>query len=223
MTKTELMSTMNNPAHSILYIEASPRKERSASIEVANALIASLKRRYTRAQVQTLDVWDITLPEVTGHVLEAKYAGLAGVELSGEQAQAWAIVEGIAAQFKAADTLVFAIPLWNFGIPYKLKHLIDVVTQKDVLFGFDETGFNGMLRNQQACVVYARGLNFSPTSDTPAGSYDFQKPYIDMWLRFIGIRDIHTLIVEKTIFDAETDKAARAAAISEVDKLVAAL
>ena len=45
---------------------------------------------------------------------------------------------------------MFAVPLWNFGIPYKLKHLIDLVTQKDLLFSFDGQAFGGLLSGRKA-------------------------------------------------------------------------
>jgi FMN-dependent NADH-azoreductase len=36
-------------------------------------------------------------------------------------------------------------------------------------------------------------------------SYDFQKPYMETWLRLIGITDISDIIVEKTLIGAEMD------------------
>lgn len=46
-------------------------------------------------------------------------------------------------RFHSAVALVLAAPLWNFGVPYKLKHLIDVVSQKDPLFSLRRTGVRG--------------------------------------------------------------------------------
>jgi FMN-dependent NADH-azoreductase len=59
-------------------------------------------------------------------------------------------------------------------------------------------------------VIYARGLDYlSATSSTPASTYDFQKPYMETWLRFIGITAISDVIVEKTLFGAEVDVQSR--------------
>ena len=124
--------------------------------------------------------------------LAAKYAGLRGTALTPAQKSAWRRIEELAAPFHAADKLLFGIPLWNFGIPYKLKHLIDVISQKDVLFTFDGTGFAGKLTGKKAAVVYARGLDYaSPGSFTPAREYDLQRPYVEMWLKFVGVTDVH--------------------------------
>jgi FMN-dependent NADH-azoreductase len=196
----------------ILYIEASPRKKRGASIEIARATLSAWQATDNSVTVDELDVWSTDLPEFDGPIMEAKYAGLAGSPLTAEQAVAWAKIRALAARFLAADVLVLAVPLWNFSVPYKLKHLIDVVSQKDVLFTFDERGFGGLLQGRKALLICARGLDYSPGALTPAGSYDFQKPYVETWLRFIGITDIRTVVVEKTLFGQEVDTAAREAA-----------
>ncbi|MDN3556886.1 hypothetical protein [Halomonas maura] len=47
---------------------------------------------------------------------------------------------------------------------------------------------------------------------TPAQGFDFQKPYIEAWLRFIGITDASSLIVEKTLLDNHVDTESRALA-----------
>jgi FMN-dependent NADH-azoreductase len=209
----------------VLYIEGSPRKLRSASIEVAQAALAAWQVADASLTVDTLDVWAEKLPEFDGAAMEAKYAGIAGTPLTEEQASAWAAIRKLAGRFQSADAILIAVPLWNFSIPYKLKHLIDVVSQKDLLFRFDERGLDGLLHGKQALLVCARGLDYSPGAGMPADSYDFQKPYLETWLRFIGIADITTIVVEKTLFGAEIDRAARmsasAQAVEAVKKMAA--
>ena len=202
----------------VLYIEASPRKLRSASIEVAQAVLAAWRKADPKLTVDTLDVWSTKLPEFDGPVMEAKYAGLAGTPLTKEQDSAWSSLSELAERFKAADALVFAVPLWNFGIPYKLKHLIDLVTQKDLLFTFDGQAFGGMLNGRRALLVYARGLDYGP-GGLPPDVYDFQKPYLETWLRFVGISDIETIIVQKTLFGPEVDSASRTEAKKEAGEV----
>jgi FMN-dependent NADH-azoreductase len=196
----------------ILYIEGSPRKLRGASIEVARAALTAWRAADAALTVDTLDVWSLELPEFDSAAMEAKYAGLVGTALTEEQASAWTAIRKLALRFHAADALLIATPLWNFSIPYKLKHLIDVVSQKDLLFSFDERGFGGLLAGKKALLICARGLDYGPGADTPAGSHDFQKPYLETWLRMIGIVDITTIVVEKTLFGAEIDRQGRAAA-----------
>lgn len=196
----------------ILYVEASPRKERSASIEVATAHIEQIKKKHPDTEVRKLDVWNMELPDFTGHIMDAKYAALSGVELSLAQKDAWEKIQELAASFFWSDHIVFSIPLWNFGIPYKLKHLIDVISQKDILFSVTEDGLEGLLGKKKVTAIYARGLNFDTDSLTPARNFDFQKPYMEMWFRFIGISNWESIVIEKTLFGPEIDHDARAEA-----------
>src|SRR5215469_11166697 len=100
--------------------------------------------------------------------------------------------------------------MWNFRIPHRLKQLIDLISQKDTLFQFDGSGFRGLLKARKAAIVYARGLDYwSADSITPASIYDFQKPYMEVWLRMIGITDFVNVVVEKTLFGAELDRDGR--------------
>ncbi|NCE86720.1 FMN-dependent NADH-azoreductase [Pseudomonas sp. Q1] len=191
----------------LLHIECSPRKQRSASLDVARQFIARYQHNAPDTEVITLDLWALELPEFNGAIMDAKYAGLSGTPLTEEQAGAWAALKSLAAYLHQADVLVFSVPLWNFAVPYKLKHFIDVVSQKDVLFEFSpEHGLRGLLQDKTAVNVYARGMDFSAPD---AQAMDFQRPYMDAWLGFIGVTNVHSLYVEKTILGPEVDRASR--------------
>jgi len=196
----------------LLYIESSPRKQRSASIEVAQAFLAAYRETHPDAHIDTLDVWSTPLPEFDGAALDAKYAGIAGQPLTAVQSRAWAAIRALASRFQRADRILIGVPMWNFMIPYKLKHLIDCASQKDLLFTFDEHGLNGALKDRRATVIYARGIEYGTQSGTPAETYDLQRQYLELWLRFIGVTDIQTVLVEKTFFGPEVDGAARESA-----------
>lgn len=194
----------------LLHIECSPRKQRSASLEVARHFIARYQQNAPDTEVVTLDLWNLDLPEFDGPVMNAKYAGLSDTALTEEQEVAWRAVKSLAAYLHEADVLVFSIPLWNFSVPYKLKHFIDVVSQKDVLFDFSpEHGLQGLLHGKSAVTVYARGMDFSDRAAAAEHPMDFQKPYMEAWLKFIGIADVHALYVEKTILGPDVDLASR--------------
>ncbi|SEJ93559.1 FMN-dependent NADH-azoreductase [Paraburkholderia diazotrophica] len=206
----------------LLHIESSPRKTRSASLDVARAYLDAWREAHPDHRIDVLDLWSTALPEFDGDALDAKYADLSGTPLSDAQARAWADIRQLAQRLHAADTLLFSVPLWNFSIPYKLKHFIDVVSQRGILFSFDERGFGGLLKDKKAVVIYARGLDYSKQSSTPAESFDFQRPYVEAWLRFVGVTDIESIVVEKTLFGAEVDHAARQAAREQAVALASA-
>ncbi len=203
----------------LLHIESSPRKERSASIEAAHRFIDAWRARHADGTVDTLDVWSTTMPEFDGPALAAKYAGLTGQARTPEQEAAWAEIHLLADRLHKADVIVVSLPMWNFGVPYKLKHLVDAISQKDVLFTFDERGLNGLLGGKRAVIVAARGVGLGP--DFPPDKYDHQVSYVDLWLRMIGITDIATVLAEKTLMGPDADRESRAAADEEAAALAA--
>lgn len=204
----------------VLYIQASPRGARSASAQVAQAYIDALKKKGD-VNVDLLDVWKDDLPAFDGPALEAKYAGLSGQSLDEAQKAAWVAISSLGARFRDADEIVLSVPMWNFGVPYKLKQLIDLVTQKDVTFTFDENGFGGMLKKQKAVVVCARGLEYVEGTPVSEENLDYQKAYLISWLSFLGVGEIKTITVEKTLMGADASSAALASGIAEAMAMAA--
>ena len=113
----------------VLYIEASPRKDRSHSIKAAKTYLDTLVKENPDVHIKNIDLWDYDLPEFNGDMLNAKYAVLHGGEPTGQEIAAWAKVRALFDEFADADHYIFAIPMWNFSIPYKMKHYIDVISQ----------------------------------------------------------------------------------------------
>jgi len=181
----------------LLHIEASPRGDRSASVTVAKHFIESYRAAHPGDTVETLDLWKAGLPEFDGATINAKYAVLHGQKHTPEQAQAWTSVVKVAEQFKAADKYVFSLPMWNFGIPYKLKHWIDVIVQPGLTFSFSpEAGYKGLVTGKPAVAIFARGGAYGPGTGMEA--YDAQSTYFKQVLGFIGITDLKTIFVEPT-------------------------
>ncbi|MFZ5506483.1 MAG: FMN-dependent NADH-azoreductase [Pseudomonadota bacterium] len=206
----------------LLHIESSPRKQRSASIEVAHAFIDAWQTAHPDGTVDVLDVWSEAMPEFDGAALDAKYAGLAGTPLTDEQAAAWAQIRALAARFQKADRLVISAPMWNYSIPYKLKQLIDVVSQKDLLFTFDERGQLGTLGHCKAALVLARGVEVGDAPDALKSSeWDLQRQYLDLWLRMVGITEVGHIVVQKTLYGPEVDAGSRAEAAARARAMAA--
>jgi FMN-dependent NADH-azoreductase len=182
----------------LLYIEASPRKSRSKSIEVAKTFLDALRSAHPALEVDTLDLWSTELPRFDGSVVEAKYAILHGQPHTTEQAQAWRHVEDVIARFKAPDWYLFSLPMWNFGLPYVLKHYIDVLVQPGLTFSYSPSeGYSGLVTGKKAAAVYARGGAYGP--GTGAGDYDLQSKALIGILGFIGITDLTNIFVEPTL------------------------
>ena len=189
----------------LLYVEGSPRKERSVSIFAAKAFLDAYAAANPGDVIDVLDIWKEDLPHLDQDGFEAKYAGIAGQERTPAQAAAWGRFQALATRFLAADKIVIGVPMWNFGIPYRLKHLIDAVSHKDLLFTFDERGLNGLLTKSKALVIYARGIAYDAASGTPPEIWDHQKPYMEFWLQFVGVPHVQSMIVEKTLFEEDRE------------------
>lgn len=189
----------------LLYIEGSPRKERSVSNFAAHAFIDAYKAANPGDTIDVLDIWTEDLPQLDQDMFEAKYAGIAGQTRTPEQMVAWNKLRLLADRFLAADKILIGVPMWNFAIPYRLKQLIDLVSHKDLLFTFDERGLNGLLTRQKAFVIYARGIGYDGDSGMPSTVWDHQKPFTELWLKFVGVQDVQSMIVEKTLFGEDPD------------------
>jgi len=182
----------------LLYIEASPRKDRSHSIKVARAFLESYRETHPSDTVDSLDLWAADLPRFDGYIINAKYNILHGRDHSDEEREAWRAVEHVIEDFKAADKYVFSLPMWNFGIPYKLKHFIDVLVQPGYAFSYSpDEGYKGLITGRKAMCVYARGGAYGAGSG--GESLDYQKTYMETILGFIGITGVESLVVEPTL------------------------
>jgi FMN-dependent NADH-azoreductase len=187
----------------LLYVEASPRKERSASIVVAKAFVEEYRKTHPGDEIDTLDLWGTTLPEFNGEVIDAKYAILHGQPQTPGQKAAWRAVERVIERFKGADKYLFSLPMWNFGIPYKLKQYIDVIVQPTYTFSFSpKEGYKGLVTGKKAALVYARGGAY-PAGSEGEGS-DLQKKYMELILGFIGFTDITPIVIEPTLAKPES-------------------
>jgi FMN-dependent NADH-azoreductase len=88
--------------------------------------------------------------------------------------------------------------MWNFGVPYVLKHLIDVLVQPGLTFSFSpDQGYKGLLTGKKAVVIYARGGNYSTGSGMEG--YDLQSKTLGGVLGFIGVTDVVNIFVEPTL------------------------
>lgn len=186
---------------SVLNIQSSPRGARSASVAVADAFLLAYLAEHPGTTVDTLNVFEEALPEYDADAIGAKYKGAADEEMNSVEAVLWKRIQTLAERFQKADLIVLGVPMWNFAYPYKLKQLIDLVCQRNMLFTFDGTTFGPKLSTPKALVIYTRGQTYAEDSVTPASRFDHQTGYIDFWLNFIGVKEVLKVVVENTWSD----------------------
>ena len=202
----------------LLYIESSPRKERSSSIAVAHEFLDAYRAQHPNDTIETVDLWNVHLPHFDGDVIDAKYSILHGQPHTPSQARAWQAVRKLAEEFKSADKYVISLPMWNFGIPYVLKHYIDVLVQPGLTFSFSPAeGYKGLITGKPVLVVYARGGAYGP--GTGAEAYEQQARYLQQVLGFIGFTRIESIFVEPTLAAPEQKAASLKSARGKITEL----
>jgi FMN-dependent NADH-azoreductase len=203
----------------VLYINASPRHGRSHSAAVAEAFVKSYAANNPGVEVIKHDLFSMELPAMDGLAVQAKYTIMHGERPTGEEKAAWAEIERVIGDFKAADKYVFAVPMWNFSIPYRLKQYLDVIIQPGYTFSFSpDEGYKGLAGGKPVFVAYARGGTYSP--GTPGESMDYQSRYLETALGFMGFTDIESVVVEPTVQEGpDVAKAKREAAIKGAEQM----
>jgi FMN-dependent NADH-azoreductase len=205
----------------VFYIQASPRIERSYSIAVADAFISAYKQSNQKDEVVTINLFKKDLPPFDGLTVQAKYTILHGLKHSPEELAAWKKVEEIITEFKSADKYVMAVPMWNFGIPYRLKQYLDIIVQPTYTFSFSpQEGYKGLVKGKPIFVSYSRGGAYPKGSAEEA--FDLQTKYFQLALGFIGFTDIRTLVVEPTLAGPDMAKKKREEAIAKAKEMAKA-
>lgn len=204
----------------LLYLKTSPRS-RSHSVAVADAFVAAFSAAQPDVQIVTRDLFVEDLPPFDGPTLQGKYNVMHGLDYSPEERKAWDEVVRIIEDFASFERYVLAVPMWNFSIPYRLKQYIDIICQPTLTFMPKPDGsYEGLLKNKRCYVSYARGDVYTP--GTPAAAINYQAPYLEFILGFMGITDVVTTAVEGTLLGPDTVEKSRAEALAKARELAAA-
>ena len=171
----------------LLHIIATPREDESRTLHVSNAFIESFKVKHPGWVLEELNLFKAALPPLTVERVDGKYVLLAGKDLFGELKEAWEEIVLHIEKFLSADGYLISAPMWNFSIPYVLKHYLDIIVQPKYLFQYTATGVEGLVKNRKMVIVTSRGGDYSPAETR---SFDFQEPYLKAIFNFVGVTDI---------------------------------
>lgn len=156
---------------------------------IATAFLDALAAQRSDLEVDVLDLTTAVLPEVLEPEADIKPVLIAGGTVDAEEVPSWPRITALIDQFLAADVCLVTVPMWNFGVPYHLKHWIDCIVQPGSLFRYDEHRRPvGMVHGKRMVCVTSRGGDYS--SDGPMGQFDMQEPYLRAIFGFVGITDI---------------------------------
>lgn len=179
----------------ILVIESSARTQGSISRQLTAEFIGQWQAAHPADSVTVRDLARDPVPHLDATLL-GSWMTPAEQQSEAEQA-ALARSNLLTGELLAADVLVLAAPMYNFGIPSTLKAWLDHVLRAGVTFKYTETGPQGLLSGKRAIVLTARGGIYA------GGSMDHQEPYLRQALAFIGIHDVRFVHAEGLNLGAE--------------------
>ena len=168
----------------LLRVDASMRQEGSRSRALGDALEAQLAQIHGALTTTRRDL-ATGVPFVDAPWIEANFTDPA--VRSPEQRAVLACSDALFGEVKAADLLLLATPIYNFGVPAALKAWVDQVVRAREAFRYGAQGPEGLLTGKTAYLVVVSG-------GTEADSaVDFATPYLRHVLGFIGIDDVRVI------------------------------
>ncbi len=181
----------------LLHILASPRVE-SYSTRVAKAFLDAYRQARPHDQIEVLDLFRADIPPFYAPQAKAKYAVMAGQAPRDEAEAAWQPVINTINHFKGFDKYVLSSPMWNFGVPYRLKQYMDVIVQPSLTVAFSPaTGYTGLVTGRPLMLILARGGVYQ--TGNPCETFDFQETYLRAIFGFIGFTDIQAIHIQGTL------------------------
>lgn len=200
----------------LLHIVASPREDKSRTLQISNVFLKSLKQKHPDWTFDELRLEKEEIPSLTVKRVDGKYMLLLGKELFGEAKESWEEIIMHIERFLSADIYLLSTPMWNFTVPYPLKQYIDVIVQPKYLFKYTENGSEGLAKNKKMIVISTSGGAYHSKE---MQTFDFLEPYIKTIFGFVGIKDITFVKAENMDLDIEQGKKNLEAAKKEAGEL----
>ncbi|MCV2352399.1 FMN-dependent NADH-azoreductase [Paucibacter sp. Y2R2-4] len=206
----------------ILQINSSARRlqedgQGSNSTRLANELVANLlSQAQAQAQSAEFEVLDLAVqphPVLDEAALQAMFTP--AENRSAAQAERVALDMALVEQLRAADVLVLAVPMINFGVPAQLKNWIDAVAKAGVTFRYTANGPEGLVTGKKVFVVLTRGGIYR---DQAA---DTMVPYLRTVLGFMGMGDVEFIYAEGLAMGPESEARGLVAAREQIAALSA--
>ena len=134
-------------------------------------------------------------------------------EQRGRLAQSDALID----ELLAANIVVIAVAMINFGIPSTLKAWIDHVTRAGRTFQYGESGPRALVTGKQVILAEAKGGVYS---EGPRRELDHVTPYLLQLLAFLGMTDVKVIGIEGTSLGPETAEQAAATGLEQAIEIV---
>lgn len=197
----------------ILFVNSSARGDYSESKQLAEAILKKLTDASPDAKVVRRDVATDLPPAVSMDWILGAYTPAEGHSEGSKAAMAKS--DEYIDELLAADVLVLAAPMYNFGVPATLKLWVDQVCRIGRTFTASYQG----LAKAKVYVASARGgAGYGPGQMME--NADFVVSYLRTVLGFIGMKDVTFLDIENTAAQNENYQATKTRAFGNVEAIV---
>jgi FMN-dependent NADH-azoreductase len=193
----------------VLLVISSPRGDASHSSSIGRTLAAKLASGDPKSTVVVRDLFREPLP----HIGEDFVNGRATPLNTPGQSAAVALSDRLIAELFAADVIVIASSMINFGISSTLKTYIDYIARPGATFTYSAAGPEGLLKGKKLYIVRASGGVYT---EGAMKALNFQDPYLKAVFGFLGVTDIEVIHIEGIAFGPEAVEKALSAAKTHV-------
>ncbi|HEX3015240.1 MAG TPA: FMN-dependent NADH-azoreductase, partial [Desulfobacteria bacterium] len=173
----------------VLYITANPKPVNdSFCLSAGQAFLDAYRQANPNDEVIPLDLYKMNIPLIDADVFSGwgkLQQGTAFEQLTAEEKKVVGDINQLCDQFVQADKYIFVTPMWNLGIPPKMKAYIDTICIAGKTFKYTESGPVGLMTAKKAVHIQARGGVYS---EGPATGFEFGDRYIKALLTFLGVQ-----------------------------------
>ena len=171
----------------LLKIQTSLLGSSGQSSQLADRFADTWLARNPNGRVITRDLSADAIPHLTAERFQA--FGTKSEERTPEQDEIVAHSDELIRELRDADTIVLAVPMYNFSVPSTLRAYFDHIARAGVTFRYSSSGPEGLITGKQAVVFITRAGIYADAADT-------QSLYLRQFLGFIGIKDVEFVYAE---------------------------
>ncbi|MFT8211401.1 MAG: FMN-dependent NADH-azoreductase [Symbiopectobacterium sp.] len=198
----------------VLVLKSSILAGYSQSNQLSDHFVAEWKAAHPNDTLIVRDLAANPVPVLDGELVGALRPS--DEPLTPRQQEALALSDTLIAELQAHDVVVLAAPMYNFNIPTQLKNYFDLVARAGVTFRYTEQGPEGLVKGKRAIVLSSRG---GIHKGTPS---DLLKPYLRLFLGFIGITNVEFVFAEGYGYGPDVAQKATETAKAQLTSLAAA-
>jgi len=179
----------------LLFIEAndSTHQKKGISSHMNEAFLSSYRTHHPEDEIVVLNLFEERLPFFDLRLASAAAKLFRGESVDPDDDVPIGKLQEYLTGFLDSDKIVFSFPMWNLTVPAPLHNYMDYLAQAGQTFRYTAEGSIGLVKGKQVLLLHSRGGDYS-TADK-ADSEHAVRYMLDI-LRFFGIEDVQTIILE---------------------------